>query len=321
MVGDDTERNIHLVALAVGGAGEFGDAVGDIHHGVHIKQAVDILTDHSQTLQTHAGINVLLGKVGVIAVAVVVELGEYVVPDLHVSVTVAAYGAAGLTAAVFLAAVIVDLRAGAAGTGAMLPEVIGLAKTEDPILRNADVIVPDIKSLIIVQIDGGIQAVGIHADPFRAGQEFPAPCNGFLLEIIAEGEVAQHFKIGAVTGSFADVFNVAGTDALLAGGDTATGGLLLTGEEGLHGRHTGVDQQQRSVILGNQREASQTQMSLGFHKGQEHLTQFVESKVFHIIFLQISNICINKTAPAIYRGGRILTRYHPDLPQRASQTP
>ncbi len=88
--------------------------------------------------------------------------------------------------------------------------------------------------------------------------------NGFPLEVVTEGEVAQHLKIGAVTGSLADVLNVAGTDALLAGADPAAGRLHLTLEIGLHGSHAGVDQQQRLVILGNQGKAGQAQVFLGF---------------------------------------------------------
>ena len=107
------------------------------------------------------------------------------------------------------------------------------------------------------------------------GQELPAPGNGFALEVIAEGEVAQHLEVGTVTGGLADVLDVTGTDALLAGADTAAGRLHLTLEIGLHGSHAGVDQQQGLIILGNQRKAGQTQMLLAFKEGQEHFAQFV----------------------------------------------
>ena len=60
--------------------------------------------------------DILLLQLGVMVVAIVVELGEHHVPDLHVPVAVAANGAAGLAAAVLLAPVIVDLGAGAAGS-------------------------------------------------------------------------------------------------------------------------------------------------------------------------------------------------------------
>ena len=47
--------------------------------------------------------------------AIVLKLGEYVVPYLDIAVAFAAYGTAGLSATVLLAAVIVNLGAGAAG--------------------------------------------------------------------------------------------------------------------------------------------------------------------------------------------------------------
>ena len=56
--------------------------------------------------------------------AVIVKLAEYVVPNLDIAVALAAYGTSGFSAAELLASVIVDLRAGAAGAGAVLPEVV-----------------------------------------------------------------------------------------------------------------------------------------------------------------------------------------------------
>lgn len=50
------------------------------------------LYDNGQTLKSHTGINVLLDQVVRIALAVVVELAEYVVPYFHVTVTLAANG-------------------------------------------------------------------------------------------------------------------------------------------------------------------------------------------------------------------------------------
>ena len=285
MVGDDTEGHVLLLALAVAGAGDFRDLVGDVHNGIHIEQGVHVLAHHGQTLQTHAGVDILLLQLGVMVVAIVVELGEHHVPDLHVPVAVAAHGAAGLAAAVLLTTVIVDLGAGAAGAGAVLPKVVRLAELEDPVLGNTDLLMPDAEGLIVgggslvAGEHGGIQTVGVQTHPFGAGQEFPRPVDGLFLEVIAKGEVAQHLKIGAVAGSVADVLNIAGTDALLAGGDPVTGRLLLAGKVGLHGRHTGVDEQQRSIVLGDQGKAGQTQMVFGLKEVQEHFPQLVETVV------------------------------------------
>ena len=157
----------------------------------------------------------------------------------------------------------------------MLPEVVGLAEAEDVLFGNADDLVPDLKGLIVIQVDRGIQAVLLQAHHFR--QELPAERNGLVLEVIAEGEVAQHLKVGAVAISLADVLNVAGTDALLAGGDTVPGRLLLPGEPGLHGGHAAVDQQQGLVVGGgDQGKAGQTKMALALKVAQEHLPQFVQ---------------------------------------------
>ena len=119
----------------------------------------------------------------------------------------------------------------AAGTGAVLPEVVGLAEAEDVVGGNADLLVPDVESLVIgggglVALEhGGVQTIGLQAHPLGGGQELPAPLQGLFLEVVAEGEVAQHLKIGAVPGGLADILDVAGTDALLAGADSAARGL------------------------------------------------------------------------------------------------
>ena len=206
VVGDDPQGHIPLLRLAVVSAGELRHLVGDIHHGVHVEEAVHVLAHAGQTLQAHAGVDVLLLELGVVAVAIVVELGEHVVPDLDVSVTVAAHGAAGLAAAVLRPTVIVDLGAGAAGTGAVLPEVVLLAEAEDALGGDAYLLVPDVEGLVVVQIDGGVQPVRLQ--PHHLSQELPAPCDGLMLEVVTEGEVAQHLEVGAVAGGLAHVLNV-----------------------------------------------------------------------------------------------------------------
>lgn len=73
-----------------------------------------------------------------------------------------------------------------------------------------------------------------------------------MLEIITEREVAQHFKIGAVTRGMTDVVDVTRPDALLAGTNAAARRLLFSLEPRLHRCHAGVDQQNRFVVLRNQ---------------------------------------------------------------------
>ena len=293
VVGDDPQGHVHTVALAVGGPGELGDLVGDVHHRVHVKQGGHLLAHAGQALQAHAGVDVLLLELGVVALAVVVELGEDDVPHLDIPVAVAAHGTAGLAAAPLGAPVVVDLGAGAAGAGAVLPEVVLLAELEDAVLGDADLIPPDGEGLVvgggglIAGKDGGVEPLRVQTHPLGGGQELPGPVDGVVLEVVPEGEVAQHLEISAVAGGLADVLNVAGADALLTGAYPVAGGLLLSGEPGLHGGHAAVDEQQGRVILRNQREAGETQVLLGLKKFQEHLPQLVQSKRFRVSHNQL----------------------------------
>ena len=168
----------------------------------------------------------------------------------------------------------------------MLPEVILLAEAENPVLGDADIIAPDGKGFIIgrrrlvARKDRRIQTVRLKADPLRAGQKFPRPGNGFLLEVVAEREVAEHLKIRAVARGMTDVFNIARADALLAGRHTMARRLFLAGEPRLHRRHAGVDEQDGLVVLRNERKARQTQMTLRLKELQIHLTKLVETICF-----------------------------------------
>ena len=82
MVGNNTEGNIRSLILQILLSGKTFNLC---HHGlvgIHVKQRGYILTNYRKTFQSHSGINVLLNKLGVIALTVIVKLGEYHVPNL-----------------------------------------------------------------------------------------------------------------------------------------------------------------------------------------------------------------------------------------------
>ena len=160
----------------------------------------------------------------------------------------------------------------------MLPEVVLLAEAEDTLSGDADLFVPNFKCLVVVLIDRGIETLLLQSADL--GQEFPAPRDCLVLEIVAEGEVAEHLKIGAVAGGVTDVVNIARADALLTGADAAAGRLDLALEIGLHRRHAGVDEQKRAVVLRDERKAGQAQVSLALKEGEEHLAQLVYAVFF-----------------------------------------
>ncbi|MPM93392.1 hypothetical protein SDC9_140529 [bioreactor metagenome] len=93
-----------------------------------------------------------------------------------------------------------------------------------------------------------------------------------------------------MAGGLADVLNVAGADALLAGANPVAGRLLLPGEPGFHGGHAAVNQKKACVVVGNQGKAGQAQMALALKVAQEHLPKLVQSiyRMCHICFLRIS---------------------------------
>ena len=266
MVGDNPQRHIGLGIVAVMYARDAADMFHDILDRIHFKQVVHPLHDAGQTLQSHTGVDVGMIQRRIVARAVAVELGEHEVPKFDIAVAVAAHAAGGRTAAVFLAAVKIQFGAGAAGTGAVLPEVVLFAQTNNMVGSYAHLTRPDIKRFVIIFINADPNPVDRQLQ--HLGAELPRPRGGFVFEIVAEAEVAEHFKIGTVARGFAHPLDIGGADTFLTGSNPFAGRGDLAGEEFFHRCHTGVDQQKGFVPFGNQPEAGQTQMSLAFKKRQ-----------------------------------------------------
>ena len=227
MVGDHAERNILLLILVVAGRSELSRRVEEGANGIHLKDGLDILHNDRKALKTHAGIDVLLLELRIVPVSVVVKLREDIVPYFHEAIALAAHHILG-AGAVRFAAVIVNLGAGAAGAGAVLPEVICLAEAVNALRCNADFIPPDIKGLVILLIDRGIEAIRLKSHNF--GQKLPAPADGFVLKVIAEREISEHLKKGAVARGLTDIVDITRADTLLAGRHAAAGRNLLAGK-------------------------------------------------------------------------------------------
>ncbi len=273
VVGDDPQGDVGFFILAVLHPGDAGDVLHDPLDGVHLKQVVDPLHDTGDPLQTHAGVDVGMFHRGVVAFPVGIELGEHQVPELHIPVAVAAYATGGFAAAVFLAAVKVELGARAAGAGTDLPKVVLLAQADDVAGVYPHFVDPDVHRLVVVLIDRDPDAV--HWELQFLGDELPGPFGGLVLKVIAKGEVAQHLKVGAVAGGFAHPLDVGGADALLAGGGAAGRGGLHTQKVLFQRCHAGVDQQEAGVILGHQGGALQDDVAFALVEFEEFFTQVV----------------------------------------------
>ena len=255
VVGHHPQRDIGDVVAAVLLLGQLGGSLEHLPHGVDFVDVVDALEQRRHPLQAHAGVDVArrqraLGvEVHLAADRAELVLHEHEVPDLEVAVLVSLRAA---LAAVLGAPVVVDLRARAAGARhAHVPVVVGQAAALDPVRRHADRVVPDRVRLVVAGVDGRPEpafretesAVGL-----RPGQQLPRQRDGLLLEVVAEGEVAEHLEERGVPGGLADLFDVRRPHALLRADGARKGRHALAEEVRLEGNHPGVDQQQRGVL-------------------------------------------------------------------------
>ena len=193
---------------------------------------------------------------------VAVVLDEHQVPDLqHIGVVhVHQLGHLAVPDPV-----VVDLRARAARSGVThLPEVVLLVEGQH--VAGGQEAEPDGLRLLVARHAirlgaaevGGVQAGRVEA--VHRGEQLPGPADGLLLEVVAEGPVAEHLEVGVVVHVLAHVLEVvvlaAGADALLAVAGARQGGQGAVGvssaqEDGLELVHASVGEQQGRVVVGN----------------------------------------------------------------------
>ena len=116
-------------------------------------------------------------------------------------------------------------------------------------------LLPQIERLIVVDIDGGDQAV--LGQPEFLGDQVPGELDRAVLEIVAEREVAEHLEEGVVARGIADIVEVvvlaAGAHAFLRGGGARIGTLLEPGEDVLELHHAGIGEHQGRVVARHER--------------------------------------------------------------------
>ena len=191
VVRDDAQRYVrraHRPGVEV--TGLLADFHEQRHEHVGVVVRLLVLQHGGDPLEAHAGIDRRRRQRRQPAVRAPLELHEHVVPDLDFRV-----GAA--------AAHEIDLRAAAARPGvAHLPEVVVEAELHDAIRRHAERS-PDLVGFFIAGNAGLAledrhhEAVGRHLPDL--GQQCPGERQRVLLEVIAEGEVAEHLEEGVVT--------------------------------------------------------------------------------------------------------------------------
>ena len=115
-----------------------------------------------------------------------------------------------------------------------------------------------------------------------------ANCDRVALEVVAEGEVAQHLEEGVMAAREADIFKVvvlaAGADALLRSGGPRVVALLRAEKQVFELVHSRVGKQQRGIVGRHQRGRVHAAVPLRLKKAQKQLANFVSRAELHDSF-------------------------------------
>ena len=105
------------------------------------------------------------------------------------------------------------------------------------------------------------------------GDQRPGPFDGIGLEIVAEGEIAEHLEEGVMAGGIADIVEVivlaAGPHAFLRRGGARVGPLLDAGEDVLELHHAGIGEHQGRVVARHQRRGGHDLVALTLEEVEE----------------------------------------------------
>jgi hypothetical protein len=223
-----------------------------------IVVVVHPLHHRGQPLDAHAGVDRGARQLPPGPIGELLILHEHQVPDLGEPVAILV-GGAGRAASDVRAVVVEDLRTGAARAGvAHRPEIVRRIDADDLLVRQASDLAPKGGRVLVRGVDRDQEPAGIDGEIL--GYQPPGQGDGVFLEIVAKGEVPQHFEKGVVPGGVADIVQVivlaTGAHALLRRGRTGRRRGLLAGEDVLERHHAGVDEQQGGVAPRHQRSRS-----------------------------------------------------------------
>ena len=210
-----------------GPSSPFRRNAGGLHRGrdqrpkqIDVVVVVNTLHDGGDPLETHAGIDGGFGKVHAVANAAFLVLHEYQVPDLDESIAIGVRRTRRTTLDM-IAMIVKDLRTRSAGAGiAHAPEVVRGRDTHDPAVRQSGDLFPQAVRLVVLGEHRHHQPFGV--ETVFLGDEVPSEFNGSILEIVAKGEVAEHFKKRVMPSRVAYIIEIvvltAGPNAFLRSG-------------------------------------------------------------------------------------------------------
>ena len=222
---------------------------------VDVVVVVLALEHRGDALEAHAGVDRRPRQAGAPAIRRLLILHEDEVPDLDEAVAVRVRRARR-PAGDPLAMVVEDLRARPARPGlAHPPEIVGGRDAHDALVRQAGDLAPEGVRLVVLGEHRDQELLGRQRE--LAGDQRPGMLDRLLLEVVAEGEIAEHLEEGVVARGVADVVEVvvlaARAHGLLGCGRPRIGALLDTGEDVLELNHPGVREHQGRIVARHQR--------------------------------------------------------------------
>ena len=217
---------------------------------------VHALQDGRHALEPHAGVDRGLGQVDAVAGPALLVLHEHEVPELQEAVAVLRPALPGGPPAILSPWSKKISEQGPHGPVSPADQKLSRrGDADDLVVGEARHLLPDAVGVLVVVVDGDEQALGIEAEVL--GDELPRQRDRPLLEVVAEGEVAEHLEEGVMPGGVADVVEVvvlaAGAHAFLRGGGARVGARLLAGEDVLELHHAGGREHQGRVVARHQR--------------------------------------------------------------------
>jgi len=268
VVGDSPHPPAVVRGRLIPPAADLGHRLDERPEDVDVEVAVHPLEHGAGPLQAHPGVDVAARQRGKVVrrQPVAVELGEHEIPDFDV----AAIGHR-----------IEDLAARAADAVGPLrgrrrrPEVVVFAHPRDRLRRQADLVRPDPIGLVVILIDRDRELLGSDVEPVFRRQKLPGPVDGLPLEIVAEGKVAEHLEKGVVPRSAAHILDVAGAEALLAGGGPGELELARAEEVILKLVHSRRREQHGGIPAGHEHVARPADAAFRLEKGEVGFAEFV----------------------------------------------
>ncbi len=248
------------------------------------------LEHRGDALEPHAGVDRGPRQVDPRAARLLLVLHEHEVPDLDEAVALGV-GRAGRAAGNVLAMVVEDLRARAARAGvAHRPEIVGGRDADDPPLRQAGDLLPQVEGLVVLGIDGDGQPLRRNLE--LLGDQIPGELDGAVLEVVAEREIAEHLEERVMPRRVADIVEVvmlaAGAHAFLRGHGARIGALLEAGEDVLELHHPGIGEHQRGVVARHERRRRHDLVTVGREVIEECRSDLVDAAHLDPLFIRFA---------------------------------